>query len=109
MVNKLIINIHSLVDLITNSSTELFCYVKGKTGDQVREIIKVILEEFECEAVDFYVDDEVWLWDDVKGEEYLDEGKVSISWDYEIHHPPCGMIIKRLKEIFGINGEYPND
>ena len=49
------IKIHSTVDLITNSSTELFCVVKGKAKDQILEILDGILKEFGCTSVDFTI------------------------------------------------------
>lgn len=99
--DKILINIHSMVDLITNSSTELFCYVKGKTKKQVEDILSSIMDEFGCTAVEFDVDDDCWFWDEEKGEEYQDKNVVSINWDYEIYHKPCKMIRNRLEEVFG--------
>ena len=99
--DKILINIHSMVDLITNSSTELFCYVKDKTKKQVKDMLESMTKEFGCTAVEFYVDDDCWLWDEEKGKEYKDKNIVSINWDYEIHHEPCKMMLKRLEEVFG--------
>jgi hypothetical protein len=43
MQNRYIIRIHSFVDLITNSSTELFVSATDKSADTVREVINNIL------------------------------------------------------------------
>lgn len=104
--DRIIINIHSMVDLITNSSTELFCYVKDKTKTQVEEIIKSVVDEFGCEAVDIYVEEDPWIWDEKKNKEYQAKDKVEIGWCYETHQPPCSMMIKRLKEVFGDENDY---
>ena len=46
MKEKLIINIHSFIDVITNSSTELFVFESEKTIYELRNLIS--LQEKEC-------------------------------------------------------------
>lgn len=105
--DKIIINTHSFVDIITNSSTELFCYVEGKTKKQIEAIIKAVVDEFGCEAVDFYVDECDEIWNEESGEDIQVDNTFAVGWQYETHQPPCKLMIKRLKEIFGgTNAKY---
>jgi len=43
---KIVIYPHSHVDLITNSSTEIFIANRGHTLEQVKEIVKIVKEVF---------------------------------------------------------------
>lgn len=101
MMGKIIINVHSFIDVITNSSTTTFCYVKDKTVEQVKEIVDSIVEEFDCDAVDFYVEEADWYWDEEKDKEVPGDGRIEVGWQYETAHEPCGMMMKKLKELFG--------
>ena len=95
------INIHSMVDVITNSSTELFCTVNGKSEDQIVKILDDIVEkEFGCTAVKFYVDQAYEEGDDFLYDKAI-EGRFDISYDWETGHEPCSTIKNRIKEIFG--------
>lgn len=93
------IKVHSIVDVITNSSTELFCVVKGNTESEVRKIINKILHECECsiliDSIDVYPHED-WENDDGK----VIEGQFDIL--YEQHAPPCGMILRKIKEVFEV-------
>jgi len=46
---KFIVNVHSFVDIVTNSSTELFVLDIDKSLDLIEEIIKEKEKEFPCE------------------------------------------------------------
>jgi hypothetical protein len=92
------VKVHSMVDTITNSSSELFCTVKG-TKETIEKAIEEVLKEFGCEAVELTVNEHI-----------ADYGKpventFDVYYDFEIHQPPCKMIEKRLREILK---EYEN-
>lgn len=92
--------LHSIVDVITNSSTELFCVVKAESEDVVREVIDAVLEECGCHILsdgDFGLSvDPHWDYDEDKEV----EGQYDIT--YEQHAPPCDLILNKLKEKFEI-------
>jgi len=48
----MIINIHSLVDVITNSSTELFISDTSKTVDEITKIIHLLIEKYNLEIAE---------------------------------------------------------
>jgi len=83
---------HSCIDVITNSSTELFCTVKGKR-DVIVATIMSIMEEVGCSAVDMEVSE---MEDDETGE--IIKGQYGIWYDYEMKHEPCDLIKRKLKE-----------
>jgi len=99
------LKLHSIVDIITNSSTELFCVVKAKSEEEVQKVIDEILEDCECSILaddcGLQVEQRV-DWDD-DGHEFIIEGEYDIC--YEQHAPPCGLIKRRLKEVFEIVNE----
>jgi len=90
------IKVHSIVDVITNSSTELFCIVKAKTEDEVHKIIYNILQECNCMALMESID--VYPHKDNDGETV--EGLYDIV--YEQHTPPCKLILHKIKETFDV-------
>ncbi|MFA5154167.1 MAG: hypothetical protein WC554_16575 [Clostridia bacterium] len=91
------IKIHSTIDLITNSSTELFCTVKAKDEDTIREVIDEILKECECEILrENGLDIDQHYEYDKDYNEIKVEGQFDII--YEQHAPPCGLILRRIKE-----------
>ena len=51
-----IIKLHSTIDVITNSSTELFATVKGQK-EVIEQTIKSIIGEFGCSAVHITVEE----------------------------------------------------
>lgn len=93
------IKLHSVVDLITNSSTELFCTVKGSSREDVQKLLSEILEDFGCETLlgDFGYGG---MWVDESEE---NEGCYDIM--YENHTPPCKAILKRIREVFEVIAE----
>jgi hypothetical protein len=99
------IKLHSMVDVITNSSTELFCVVKAKSETEIHKVIDEILKECECEillngdfgfAVNPHED-----WDE-ESPTYEQEIEGQFDITYEQHAPPCGLIKRRIKEVFEI-------
>lgn len=98
------VNIHSNIDLITNSSTEIFCQVEGKDQEAVEEVLYAILEDFGCSCL---TGGEYGLevreheeWDDEKSDFVVKEGVFDIS--YEQGFKPCKMISKKLEEMLNI-------
>jgi len=96
---KLIIGIHSVTDIITNSSTEMFCNVKGKSEDAVQEILDKITDDIGCSCVELDVD-QAYFYNEETGEETEPEGIFSIS--YEQSSEPCKLILDKIKEVFKI-------
>lgn len=98
------VNLHSIVDVITNSSTELFCVVKAKSEKEIKQVIDKILEECECEILQNDWELSVQPhedWDDESPTyEQIIPGQFDIT--YEQHAPPCGMIKRRIKEVFEV-------
>jgi len=97
------VNLHSTIDLITNSSTEIFCVVGGKSKDQIKEVVNKIISDFGCHCImngDGLEIEDYIRWDDESGKEIKEEGKFSI-W-YDRNYPPCNMIKQKLGEVFTI-------
>lgn len=101
-----IVNVHSSIDLITNSSTEIFCAVEGKSKEHVEEVIDSILKEFGCKCCSgYYSEYGIYVqkyekWDEESGNYVETEGQYAI-W-YDQHNPPCDMIKKKLAETFTV-------
>ena len=89
---------HSFVGEITNSSTELFCTVSGKSKEFIEEGLQGILKEFGCSAVSFQVEN--YEYENENEDWVVDPNKFSIWYDYEINHEPCKMMKKRILELF---------
>jgi phosphoglycerate-specific signal transduction histidine kinase len=73
--NSLTINIHSFVDLITNSSTEIFVQASDQTVKSVKKLIDELLKlgnsQYKCEDLfDIYLTVGVWN-DDI--DDYVQE------------------------------------
>jgi hypothetical protein len=91
---KFIIKIRSFVDLITNSSTEIFMTVKGEE-DAIWNAIKETMKELGCDdCVEFDVKE--CYTDDY--EEKLIKGQYEITYDYECHATPCNIMDKKIRE-----------
>jgi len=43
---SLVVNVHSVVDVITNSSSELFVVYGNKSVEQIEEILKALVKEY---------------------------------------------------------------
>lgn len=96
---KIKIKTHSLIDVITNSSSEIFCTIKGKTQETIEEMINEIVKEFGCTAVEFRV--YPVEYENKHGDYIESETDFEISYDYECNHEPCQMMLKRFEELFG--------
>ena len=97
------VNLHSFVDLITNSSTEIFVEASQSTIDAVKEVVDNLLE---VAGSDLKADD---LFEFELGEK---EG-----WDYYVDrslkvtakNPDCertAKILSNLTGLFGIDAVY---
>ena len=91
---------HSMVDVITNSSSELFCAVKAKNKEFIELALNELLEEFGCDAVSFRVYEMEEEQEDGSCETI--EGVYTIHYDYEIHHSPCKALKNRIKQMFEV-------
>lgn len=90
---KIKIKIHSFVDLITNSSTEIFATVQGEQ-EAIEKVIKEVLDDLGCDdCVEFQVrENEDWDTSEVIKGQYV------ITYDFECHSSPCKVMDKKLKE-----------
>lgn len=88
--DKIIINIHSLVDLITNSSTELFVLDTDKSLKVIKEILQ------DCIVLHNKASKTNYSFTDIFNEPYIGSGTVALSeWsDYYKSKIDKGIIIK---------------
>jgi hypothetical protein len=98
--DKIVINIHSMVDVITNSSTELFVGGIKKDKETIESILEEIMKEVGCTAVEFDISP---AYDEETDEE--SDNVFEIWYDYEMHHEPCGLLERRIKEVFGVKND----
>ena len=102
-----VVNVHSNIDLITNSSTEIFCVVEGNDKDNLQEILNNILEDLGCKCCGgedgLYIEPHNY-WDEENNKEVYPEGQFAI-W-YENYAPPCKMILEKIKETFSVIKHY---
>lgn len=98
------IKIHSIVDVITNSSTEIFCVVNAESEDVVREIINAILKECSCHILisgDYGLDVcQHCEYPEDSDNEVIVEGQFDIT--YELGALPCDLILEKIREQFEI-------
>jgi len=99
-----VVNVHSTVDLITNSSTELFCVVEGSDADAIQAVIDGVLEELGCSCILNHYEgltvEPYEKWDDDKGDYVEMEGQFAIHAENSAR--PCKAIMKRLDELLTI-------
>ncbi|MCP4703555.1 MAG: hypothetical protein GY865_03015, partial [candidate division Zixibacteria bacterium] len=95
------IHLHSFVDVITNSSTELFATAKG-TQSAIEQIVGQVTKEFGCSAVQFEVRESICWDEDSDNYDKPIPGQWALWYDYECSHPPCQMMENRLKEVLNI-------
>ena len=103
MKTKIIVKPHSFVDVITNSSTEMFVANRVHTVKEVKEIIGILKETF------YYTgEDEIYVEkvDDVWDKEYYGEDAIIISYD---QHAPLALPMHRLIEKIFDTGERNED
>ncbi len=92
--DKTIINIHSFVDLITNSSTELFVLDTEKSLEVVKDILQ--------DTIDLHnkIKDTNLRFEDVFEEPYIESGNEALDgWhDYYTSMIEKGIIIKGIND-----------
>jgi hypothetical protein len=99
-----LLKIHSAIDVITNSSSEIFINdVKCSSKEILENIISDILKEFGCDAVDLFVEQEE-DWDTPNLKAKIIPNMFNIYYDYETHSgEPCKLlkneILKRIGEL----------
>lgn len=94
------INLHSFIDVITNSSSEIFIQDIKKSKEEIEKIIEIVMKEMECSAVNLYV---VNSYDNDTDEEL--EDVFDIFYDYECYQEPCKIIREKIKSYLGIQDE----
>ena len=96
---RLKVRLHSVIDVITNSSTELFCNVRGSSKKAIRDVLEKIVDDLGCKAVDFDVDE---AYEERAGKEVLLKDVFMITYDYECYHEPCKHMLDKIKEVFEV-------
>ncbi len=93
---------HSCIDVITNSSTELFCTVKGQKKI-IDNVIKDMFSDMGCSAVEMWAEQ---AEDEESGKNM--RGVYWIYYDFETHQPPCSYMMRQLKEKLNVIEEHDN-
>ena len=94
---KFIVAIHSVIDVITNSSTEIFCAVKGKSKEAIYSVLEKITKDLGYTCMEFSVSEHE-IWD---GNDYvIKKGEYQI--DYEQCNEPCKAIMEKIKEVLEV-------
>lgn len=98
-----VVKVHSTIDLITNSSTEMFVVVEGSGVDAIQDVINGVIEEMGCKCMEYgdgLTVERYEKWDEDKEEYVYPEDQYAVT--YEQHAPPCKAILKRLDELLTI-------
>jgi hypothetical protein len=86
------LKIHSVIDVITNSSTEIFCGCHSNTKNEFKKFVEVILKESGCDKSfdDLFELEEKW------DETYLED----LKHEYDLENPDeKEEYEKRIKEL----------
>lgn len=84
MKQLLAIEVHSFVDVITNSSTELFVCDTDKSLEQVEAILRKKLEAYNNWKDQDYVFEDIFETPYIYTQEMCDEASIhEYAWDYE--------------------------
>lgn len=99
-----IVNVHSEIDVITNSSTEIFCVVEG-SQIAIQTIIDGILDEMGCSCIRDSPEGGLFVrpheeWSDEKKEYIHPENQFAI-W-YEDHARPCKAILEKIASVLNV-------
>jgi hypothetical protein len=97
------VKLHSVIDIITNSSTEIFCVVEGSGEEAVKDVVNGILEQLGCEicssdfglSVSPHIEYEEGTYDEKEI-----EGQFDISYEYGAK--PCKIIRKKIEEMLTV-------
>jgi hypothetical protein len=93
------IKIHSIIDVITNSSTELFCTVEG-TEESLRNILTELCGNHLFEYGDGISINEVEIYNEVTKDYEIKKGFYNIDVDYNFPCCQCKLLKTALKEKF---------
>ncbi len=88
------INVHSMIDVITNSSTEIFISNIKQEEEQIKEIVDSILAEVDCSCVMYKIEYSI---NDSTGEIIPHE----FDLGFETGTGACGFLKNRLLKVFG--------
>lgn len=94
------INLHSFIDVITNSSSEIFMHGLKQPKKEIEKIINIVMKEMECNAVNLYVENS---YDNDTDEEL--EDVFDIFYDYECYQEPCKVIKEKIELYLGSKDE----
>ena len=94
MKTKIIVKPHSFVDVITNSSTEMFVANRGHTVEEVKEIIDILKETF---YFSYYEDFNIEKIDAGWDIDYYGEDAVIIEIERSVAHPK---MVELMNKIF---------
>jgi len=97
MKKSIAVDIHSFVDIITNSSTELFVCDTKKSIEQVEEILREKLKHFGTLWDRDYVFEEVFQPPFIYTQEMLDKSE-KYRWEYEVQDNVGKIIITGTDE-----------
>ena len=105
--NSLIIPIHSFVDLITNSSTEIFVKADNNTINAIKEMIDCILKATDSsltadDLFEFSLSEE----ENRYSEWYSSVQMVVKAKQDSFNVNRAAEILSHLRELFSINAEY---
>lgn len=113
MVNQLVIPIHSVVDIITNSSTVIYTGTQDSAKSAIRNIINHILEQAgsDKEALDLY-DIKVVGTGDMEIDDLLDQRGIYYKYpnyneEYKKLENELGVAFEQIKTEFADSGAYP--
>lgn len=99
------VQLHSVIDIITNSSTEIFCTVEGSSQEAIQDVVNTILEQFECDLCSqndglrvYPLEEE---WDEESGDyKPAKEGRFYIEYEYGAK--PCKLIRDKIEETLSV-------
>lgn len=104
-IGKYSVDIHSNIDVITNSSTEIFTRATDGTLNAIKDIVKDLDPSIDFDK-EFFVD---FRWDEWRLE---DERKESISDDIEDKYgnkPEWDLVCKEYEAMSSVNGAFDKD
>ena len=88
MDNQLIIPMHSFVDVITNSSTELFVCDTHKTRQQIGDILKELLSQYNGKTGNRYAFRDTFRDPVLVSKKNIDEIGDDCYWGFDDKHSP---------------------
>jgi len=96
---KMTIKVHSVIDIITNSSSELFCTVKGENANDIEEIMRDILKDCGCPCGNDIGGEGMSVYPSYNEEGEEIDGMFDINFGYDTS-PNCKFIRERIQALF---------